>query len=349
MDRLDATPVSPYVQLLGYPWSIAVGASVAAAGIFATRINAHAPEEGKELHSIYVSSSALLLGGMLMAPAALLYKTPWGKPTKWYSLMGGVFISFEFLTIPAFNYLGVQVVLLGMLLGMLFTGMLFDCRDGKLKSTEYRRFSGFVVVMAGVIVDYFGPGWFGTAEGSTPPFTSASLPWLMASFACGVCYTFMAKSNSQLAKDLGSSSRATLVCGIVAVLSRAPLMAWIYFGRGIAPTLSFAGDWQYFLAAATQSAFYNASLAILPSLLGYTTNYVVMLVGKLVFSSIIDAFGFTDKTVPMDLSRVLGVLLVLAGTIVSSVTSGKQQHSPGQLLNTIGSYGTSQSELAKMC
>eukprot|EP00928_Gymnodinium_smaydae_P012952 TRINITY_DN1472_c0_g1_i2.p1 TRINITY_DN1472_c0_g1~~TRINITY_DN1472_c0_g1_i2.p1 ORF type:complete len:349 (-),score=45.28 TRINITY_DN1472_c0_g1_i2:31-1077(-) len=346
MDWLDPEPVFPHVHLWGYPWSIAVGASVAAACVFSTRINANAPDQGKELHSIYVSSAVLLLGGMLMAPTALGDKTPWGKPTKWYSLMGGVCITLEFLALPAFTYLGVQVVLLGMLLGMLFTGVILDFRDGRLTSREHLRFFGFVVVIMGVILDYFGPGWLDTAETSSQPFTSASLPWLMASFACGVGYALMAKSNSQLAKDLGSSSRATLVCGIVAVLSRAPLMAWIYFGRGIAPTLSFADEWQYWLAAAAQSAFYNGSLAILPGLLGYTTNCVVMLFGKLVFSSIIDAYGLTGERVPMDVPRVLGVLLVLSGTIVSSFAS-RRQHTSGYLTDTMSGYGATKSDLEK--
>ena len=45
-----------------------------------------------------------------------------------------VMIVAEFVTLPAFRHLGVQIVLLAMLSGMLAGGMAFDCASGPLAS-----------------------------------------------------------------------------------------------------------------------------------------------------------------------------------------------------------------------
>ena len=39
--------------------------------------------------------------------------------------------------------------------------------------------------------------------------------YVIVSFACGIGYALMAKCNSQLALELGSASRASVVCAIV--------------------------------------------------------------------------------------------------------------------------------------
>ena len=47
-----------------------------------------------------------------------------------------VMIVAEFVTVPAFRHLGVQIVLLAMLSGMLAGGMAFDCASGYLTATD---------------------------------------------------------------------------------------------------------------------------------------------------------------------------------------------------------------------
>merc|ERR1719291_1629841 len=249
---------------------------------------------------------------------------PWGKPTTWYSMLGGVFILTQFLTIPAFNVLGVQIVMLATLLGMLFTGMALDWHDGALKANDCRKYFGVLIVMAGVILDIFGPSIFGASKHSSSDhcFSSSSLLYVGASFGVGVGYALMSKANAQLAIDLGSAQRATVMCAIVATLARAPLMAWCWI-HGHPPYLSIS-DWPYWLAAAVQSALFNCSLAVLPSLLGYTANMIVMLIGKMVFSTAIDAAGWAGQTVPLDAVRAISVLIVLVGNVMFAVQSWRQ-------------------------
>ena len=42
----------------------------------------------------------------------------------------------EFVTVPAFRHLGVQIVLLAMLSGMLAGGMVFDCASRRLSCSR---------------------------------------------------------------------------------------------------------------------------------------------------------------------------------------------------------------------
>ena len=44
-----------------------------------------------------------------------------------------------------------------------------------------------------------------------------SARYVIVSFICGIGYALMAKCNSQLALDLGSASRASVVCAIIVV------------------------------------------------------------------------------------------------------------------------------------
>jgi len=293
---------------------------VAACGIFTLRLNGHVPPGRSEYHAIYTTTVAVVIGGLILLPHAVLCKEPWGRPRKFYSLLGGAMIVAEFLTVPAFRHLGVQIVLLAMLSGMLAGGMAFDCAGGKIGRTEHRRIFGFVLVLAAVGLNYGGDMLFPKAAAEAVEFTAESLMYVVISFLCGIGYALMAKCNSQLAQELGSASRATVVCALVVVICRIPLMIWIFFGKGIEPEL-FISDWKWWLCASAQSALYNGSLAILPGLLGYTVNYVVMLVGKLGGSAIIDAAGLSGHLVKMDLPRVVSMILVLLGVLMFTVKS----------------------------
>ena len=51
---------------------------------------------------------------------------------------------------------------------------------------------------------------------------------------------------------------------------------------------------------------------------------VVMLVGKMVFSTVIDAAGWAGQIVPLDAVRAISVLIVLVGNVLFSVQSWRQ-------------------------
>jgi len=316
----EYSAASAWHHILLYLWSLAVGASVAACGVFSLRLNGHVQPGRSEYHAIYIATISIAIGGLLLLPSALMNKEPWGKPRSRYSLLGGVMIVAEFVTVPAFRHLGVKIVLLAMLSGMLAGGMVFDCASRKLRWSEPRRIVGFSIVLIAVVLNYGGDILFPTAGAEVKEFTAESFMWVIISVFCGFGYALMAKCNSQLALELGSASRATVVCAVVVVICRIPLMWWIYVGKGIHPEL-FASDWPWWLLASAQSALYNGSLAVLPGLLGYTVNYFVMLVGKLAFGAVIDAAGWTGHVVKLDLSRILSMLLVMAGVLIFTVKS----------------------------
>ncbi|CAJ1372683.1 unnamed protein product [Effrenium voratum] len=300
-----------------YLWSGAAGGSVPIGSVIVTQLNRHVPRGEVAYHSAYVTSLTTSIACLLMLPAALASKAPWSWPSKWYAPLGGAFMMADFLIVPAFRVLGIQVVLVAMLLGMLFTGMIFDCREGLLKYTEYRRLCGFLVVMVAVAINYAAlPG----ESDAAAHFGASSVAYLLISFGVGCGYALLAKCNNQLSKDLGTSMRASAFSAAVTVACRIPLMIWIHSSRGLLPTFH-SDDWYWFLGSALQNAFYILSTAKLPGLLGYSVNNVVMLVGKLCCSALVDALGWSGHKVPVDLVRALSMVMVFVGVVMFSVKS----------------------------
>eukprot|EP00401_Gymnodinium_catenatum_P079867 CAMPEP_0117501538 /NCGR_PEP_ID=MMETSP0784-20121206/23350_1 /TAXON_ID=39447 /ORGANISM="" /LENGTH=329 /DNA_ID=CAMNT_0005296795 /DNA_START=61 /DNA_END=1050 /DNA_ORIENTATION=+ len=269
-------------------------------------------------HAIYVNNFSVFLGGVMLVPRAVFSPAPCRKPTYWWSLLGGIYSIPGFVGIPAGNMMGVQVVLLVQLFAMLSTALAFDFRRGHVQLTDMKQLGGFCVVIAGVVVDNASSMSF------SGPNVLVSLILLLLVFSSGVGYGLQAKCNGRLARDVGSSSRATIISAIVCLVATAPVNAYLCWGDGVQPRFRW-NDWYFWAFAGFQSAFYIGSLAKLPQYLGYTTSYLVLLVGKLGSSTVVDAMGVTGKTVPFGALRAMSLVLVFIGT---ALFSGKAQPGP---------------------
>merc|ERR1712032_173539 len=121
----------------------------------------------------------------------------------------------------------------------------------------------------------------------------------------GASYALMAKCNTQLARDLGETSRAVMVCACVTVVASLPLCATLYFWLHVKPVFLLS-DWPKFVFAGLQNAFYIGSMSVLPSLQGYTVCFMAVQGGSLCASTLMDAMGIAGKEVPLTmLSRWL--------------------------------------------
>jgi transporter family-2 protein len=127
----------------------------------------------------------------------------------------------------------------------------------------------------------------------------------------GGCIAMQAPINAGLGKSTGNFAAATVSFAVGTVL-----LAGIVFASGKAGGLSNATDvqWYYLLGGALGAAYVFSAL-VLVSEIGAGAVAAATVTGQLTTSVILDRIGFLglDRE-PISLSRVLGVLLLLAGT-----------------------------------
>jgi uncharacterized membrane protein YdcZ (DUF606 family) len=195
---------------------------------------------------------------------------------------------------------------------MLSVALVFDLHHGSLKLHEVWRLGGFGLVALGVTLETLGRS---DSSGVGNPVLTMVL--LAGVFMTGGGYALQAKCTSRLARDVGTTFRATAINALVNTLASLPLDAVICWGLGKPAVLSWL-DWPFWLFVGFQSAFYIGSLAALPSVLGYTASFLILNVGKLASSTVIDALGVTGTVVPVDWLRCLCLVFSLAGTALFS-------------------------------
>jgi transporter family-2 protein len=127
----------------------------------------------------------------------------------------------------------------------------------------------------------------------------------------GGCIALQAPINAGLGKSTGNFAAATVSFAVGTIL-----LAGIVFASGKAGGLSNAADvqWYYLLGGALGAAYVFSAL-VLVSEIGAGAVAAATVTGQLTTSVVLDRIGFLglDRE-PISLSRVLGVLLLLAGT-----------------------------------
>jgi transporter family-2 protein len=127
----------------------------------------------------------------------------------------------------------------------------------------------------------------------------------------GGCIALQAPINAGLGKSTGNFAAATVSFAVGTIL-----LAGIVFASGKAGGLSNATDvqWYYLLGGALGAAYVFSAL-VLVSEIGAGAVAAATVTGQLTTSVVLDRIGFLglDRE-PISLSRVLGVLLLLAGT-----------------------------------
>eukprot|EP00929_Paragymnodinium_shiwhaense_P007528 TRINITY_DN111447_c0_g1_i1.p1 TRINITY_DN111447_c0_g1~~TRINITY_DN111447_c0_g1_i1.p1 ORF type:complete len:367 (+),score=34.81 TRINITY_DN111447_c0_g1_i1:141-1241(+) len=287
-------------------WAALIGVSVPLEMVNTIFLNKNSPD--KSHHAFYVSTLAVFMGGVELMPLALKAPKPWGKPSRWWHLLGGFCSLPAFVTIPAGTLLGSQLVLVTQLAALLATFLLMDLIDGKVKLTNYMRLVGFCLVLGGVALDNIG-----LKVGKASSLKAVVM--LAAVALSGVSYALQARFNGRLAEDVGSSARATCVSAMVCVFLSLPVVAWIRFDIGVAVELD-TRFWPLWVVAGFQSAFYIGSMAKLPRLLGFTTCYTITLGAKLATSLMVDSLGFTGTRIPVTFLRVASLACVLVGAVI---------------------------------
>jgi len=276
-----------------------------------------------QLGSIYVSTTTLILAAILLTPPSLVASQRarcTKHPLPW---LGGLCTIVAPVTIPANLALGTQLVLLVLLLGQLTTGLILDICKGIIRLFDYRRMCGFLIVLAGVTLDGVGSGLGADSDGSGS--VAYKLIVLLATFLLGVGYTFQAKCNGMLGQELGSSTRAVVVCNLVNSAVMVPVCVILWATGNVAPAYDFKEDWLIWIGMGIQNAFYVGTLSVIPGILGYVTTNLALLAGKMASSSLVDALGLAGKVVPFTLIRAISLLLVFSGAILFSAKKRNEE------------------------
>eukprot|EP00927_Polykrikos_kofoidii_P076389 TRINITY_DN7341_c0_g1_i5.p1 TRINITY_DN7341_c0_g1~~TRINITY_DN7341_c0_g1_i5.p1 ORF type:complete len:384 (-),score=53.93 TRINITY_DN7341_c0_g1_i5:197-1267(-) len=295
-----------------------VGASVTLQLCSNVKINSRSPQSESNYHAAYVTSVFYLIGIVILTPGSILASAPWKKPTRWWSVTGGVWTISGFCTVSASTVLGTQVVLLLQLSAMFACALLFDFIDGKVSCANTGRLAGFVVVLAGAATDAFSPAKTDSGSDDTSDgFSLEAIVVILGVAASGIGYAIQARCNGVLADDVGSMMRASAICALVSFVVCLPFETYFYLEKNVVIHFSL-DDWPLWLFGGFQNSFYVASLAVLPQKLGFTTSYLALLLGKLVASSITDELGLGGKVIHFSIFRLASVSLVLCGTALFS-------------------------------
>mmetsp|Transcript_110997 Transcript_110997/g.264840 ORF Transcript_110997/g.264840 Transcript_110997/m.264840 type:complete len:350 (+) Transcript_110997:47-1096(+) len=297
--------------ILAYLWAIAAGVSVAfqvGGGIILNDTPSPA-----FAHASYVFSINLGIGAVWLLALVRLQGGPTpNAPTRKWSVLGGFAHIPVFVCTPAAAFLGTQMILMLVLVGMMTCAIVFDCRGKRLRMTRYKSVGlCFLAAAAGIeMADSISQV---TGSAAEIAFYAA------CALVVGVCYSVQAKMNKRLARDLGSSARSALFCNVTSMLWAVPLCITLQT-RGI-PLHFQESKWWIWLLCGLQSAFYTYSLAELPKLIGYSVLFVLVLAGKLTTASLADTFGLFSPPRPVSVARFVSVGITVLGAVLFSYNS----------------------------
>mmetsp|Transcript_63857 Transcript_63857/g.149935 ORF Transcript_63857/g.149935 Transcript_63857/m.149935 type:complete len:345 (-) Transcript_63857:85-1119(-) len=301
-------------QILAWLWAVFAGVSVAlqiGAGVLLN--DTPSPPFP---HAAYVFSINLGIGAAWLL---LLVKTQGGPkpsmPAKRWSVFGGLFAAPVFVCTPAAALLGTQMILMLVLVGMMTTGIIFDCRGNRLRMTRCNS-TGLVLLVVAVGVEMTDA--ISGVHGNEYVIALYTVGALVA----GACYSIQAKMNKRLARDLGSTARSALFCNFTAMLWAVPL--WITLESSNIPLDFQREKWWIWVLCGLQSAFYTYSLAELPKIVGYSVVFVLVLAGKLTTASLADTYGLFSAPRPVSITRFVSVGITIVGAVLFSYSNGAE-------------------------
>jgi transporter family-2 protein len=131
----------------------------------------------------------------------------------------------------------------------------------------------------------------------------------------------MASLNAALANAIGSTTAAAFMLFAIGLASTAAVAVL----TSSVPTLSAiaAAPW-YCLLGGVIVAFYILSVTYLAPRFGVGNTILFVMVAQILVSSAIDHFGMFGAPVrPLDVTRLLGLALLLAGLLVTQLGAAK--------------------------
>lgn len=253
------------------------------------------------------------MGSMWLALLAIVMPgDPPKKPQRLWYTIGGLVTLPSFVTTPAAQVLGLQLVLMLLLLGMVGAALLLDCQARQFHfQLGGAQGAGLVLLFVGVVIELLEVGPNVSGHPTEVVF------YVLASLFVGVMFAVQSTMNVRLAQDLGSPFRSATWCNVSALWGGAILLPCVHFIFHVHYDFHMK-QWWIWLLVGMQSAFYTLTLTLLPKTLGYSSMFVLVLSGKLGSSVLADTLGAFQPAVPLSVFRLASVCTMLVGAILYS-------------------------------
>ncbi|MDN7032056.1 DMT family transporter [Lactiplantibacillus plantarum] len=142
-----------------------------------------------------------------------------------------------------------------------------------------------------------------------------SLLFFLLAALAGLFQPIQSGINSQLKYDLNSTYLSGAISNFIGALLMVGLALTLERSGLQSPTLSGNHLWNW--TGGILSALIVSAMIIVPKKISYSTFFALFIFGQLFMSLVIDYFGwFGSDHVPLSPSRIIGMLLLLAGVVL---------------------------------
>lgn len=138
--------------------------------------------------------------------------------------------------------------------------------------------------------------------------------YLLIALLGGAILPLQALINARLSFALGNATWATTVSFVIGTIG---LLAWLAVTRNALPSLgaALAHPWWIWVGGLMGAVYVLTTIVAVP-VLGATALVVTIIAGQMLAGAALDHFGVLTQQQPINLARVLGLALVLGGTIL---------------------------------
>ncbi|ETY75732.1 hypothetical protein LFAB_00465 [Lactiplantibacillus fabifermentans T30PCM01] len=142
-----------------------------------------------------------------------------------------------------------------------------------------------------------------------------AMVFIVLAVLAGLFQPIQSGINSQLKLDVNSSYLSGAISNFIGAVVMC-ILAFTLERDGLKmPVLSGNHWWNW--TGGILSALIVSAMIILPKKISYSSFFALFIFGQLLMSLVIDYYGlFGSERVPLDFSRILGVVLLLAGVVL---------------------------------
>ncbi|VDK14939.1 hypothetical protein OAL24_01675 [Oenococcus sicerae] len=279
------------------------------------------------------SMTSFTIGTIFLAIATLLTKSSLGvsgalmTSQPWWIWIGGLF-GVIFLTgnIIIFPYLGgVQTVIMP-IVGQIIMSMLIDnfgWFDSPTHSLGLVRIIGAVLVLIGVFLSISGARILALRHdkmGNDVRFDQPHIPFLWLWRTVGILTGMLSASQTAINGHLGivlhSAVKASFISFLVGAAALWVIVLLVEHGYHFAPVLHRKSPLWMWIGGLIGAVFVLGNAYLVP-LIGTGLTVVIVLLGQIVGSMLVDQFGwFGAQRNPIVLIKLLGILVMLFGVVL---------------------------------
>ncbi|WP_268869682.1 DMT family transporter [Paucilactobacillus suebicus] len=234
-------------------------------------------------------------------------------------LLGVVYLTGNILLFPKLG--SVQTVIMPVL-GQIIAGLVIDNFGlfySPISHLTGIRLAGALLVLCGVIITVAGKGWIDARHNKIDKQTENDNKqyglwlWRIAGIVTGVLSAMQTAINGHLGTVLHSSVHAAFVSFLVGTVCLIIIVAIMRLPLKIDKTNSTSNPWWMWMGGIIGALFVLGNVVMVP-LVGTGLAVVIVLVGLMIGSLLIDQFGWLESPRnPIAVIQIIGILIMIIG------------------------------------